>query len=461
MNECKQLTYQQRCQIEVFKRSGFSLASIGKMLSRGILTTFLLMFAGQALAQQLGDCNTGTYTMNDGSLLDISKTPTNIWRWRTLDGLFGLVNPSDANPTHPGAINLTIQAQTCDLISVGQQRGSRVAFEQIETDFASGNTQLRGRLVLPLAATEVPIVVVVHGSESSSAVQFNAWQRQLPALGVGVFVFDKRGTGESSGKYTQDFDLLADDAAAAVLEARRLAGNRLETLTIFGTSQGGWVAPLTATQTPVDQVIVGYGLAISPNDEDREQVLLEMKALGYSGADLTEADEVTRVTGLLMASGFREGFEAYAQVRKAYGSRPWFSKITGEYTGEILRYPALVLHLFAPIARRVENQGTPWGYDPMPTLNSLRMPQLWVIAGADIEAPPETTLNRLTSLKRDGRPLTILEFPNTDHGIVEFIETSGDRTATRVAEGYLRAVADFAKYGKLSESAYGNAIRVD
>jgi len=97
----------------------------------------------------------------------------------------------------------------------------------------------------------------------------------------------------------------------------------------------------------------------------------------------------------------------------------------------------------------------------MPTLNSLVVPQLWVIASADIEAPPETTVNRLVALKREGKPLTILEFPNTDHGIVEFIETGGNRIATRLAEGYLRAVADFAKHGKLTESTYGNAQRLN
>lgn len=426
-----------------------------------LVTTSVLVFADDARAQSLDDCNSGTYTMSDGSLLDISKTPSDIWRWRTLDGLFGLINPSDAAPEYPGAINLTVQAPTCDSINIGQRQGVRLAFEQIETVFANANVQLTGRLVLPAGANAVPVVVMVHGSETTSAVQFNAWQRQLPALGVGVFVFDKRGTGGSSGDYTQDFALLASDAAAAVLEARRLAGQRVESLAVFGTSQGGWVAPLTAAQTPVDNLIVGYGLAISPNDEDREQVLLEMRALGYSGADLTEADTLSRATGLLMASGFRQGFKEYSEARKEYGSRPWFSEIEGEYTGEILRYPALLLKLVAPIARRTVNQGTPWDYDPMPALNSLSVPQLWVIAGADIEAPPETTLNRLSALKRGGKPVTILEFPNTDHGIVEFIETRGKRTPTRVAEGYLRAVADFAKHGVLTEPEYGNAQRVD
>lgn len=420
-----------------------------------------------AHAQQhsaLNDCNTGSYTLTDGSMLDISTAPTGDWRWRTLDGRFGPVNSAEQIPTHANEVNLTIHAQTCDSISVassesGEQQGNRLAFEQIESEFAGDNERLTGRLVLPLNVERLPIVVMVHGSEATSAVQFNAWQRLLPAMGVGVFVYDKRGTGGSTGEYTQDFQLLANDASAAAEEARRIAGERLDSLSLLGTSQGGWVAPLAATQTSVDRVIVAYGLAISPNDEDREQVLLEMTALDYADADLAEADEVARATGVLMASGFREGFGEYARVRKAYGSRPWFSQINGEYTGDILGYPAPVLRLLAPIARRVGNQGTTWDYDPMPVLNALTVPQLWVIAGDDTEAPPATTLSRLSDLQRDGKPVSILEFPNTDHGIVEFVEIGGNRVSTRVADGYLRAVVDFARNGTLMEAGYGAATR--
>lgn len=439
---------------------------MSKIVRQSVLAgVFALAGMSAVQAQQtqaLSQCNTGSYTLSDASVLDISAAPAGNWRWRTLDGRFGPVNAADQIPAHPEERNLTIEAQHCDSIRIvsdaGEQQGSRLVFEQIDSQFTGANEQLVGRLVLPRNASKLPVVVMVHGSEATSAVQFNAWQRLLPAMGVGVFVYDKRGTGGSTGNYTQDFQLLAGDASAAVREARRLAGDRLESLTMLGTSQGGWVAPLAASnlvvpntvQTNVDKLIVAYGLAISPNDEDREQVLLEMQALGYQDSDLAAAAEVATATGVLMASGFREGFAEYARVRKAYKSRPWFSQIQGEYTGDILGYPAPVLRLLAPIARRLGNQGTPWDYDPMPVLNTLGIPQLWVIAGDDTEAPPETTLRRLNGLKTAGKPITILEFPETDHGIVEFVEIDGRRVATRVADGYLRAVAEFAK---------GNAVK--
>src|SRR6185369_14213067 len=99
-------------------------------------------------------------------------------------------------------------------------------FETRDVTFRSGDVELAGRLVLPPGTDKVPIVVLVHGSEDSSARDFYAQQRQFPAMGVGAFVYDKRGTGASKGSYTHDYPLLAADAAAAANEARRLAGPR-------------------------------------------------------------------------------------------------------------------------------------------------------------------------------------------------------------------------------------------
>src|SRR4029079_9606082 len=127
------------------------------------------------------------------------------------------------------------------------------------------------------------------GSEDSSAVQTYSLQRLLPAEGVGAFVYEKRGTGGSEGKYTQDFDVLADDAVAAMREARRLAGARAGRVGYQAGSQGGWVAPMAANRAPVDFVIVCFGLAVSVIDEDQQEVEMELRDKGYSAEDSAKA----------------------------------------------------------------------------------------------------------------------------------------------------------------------------
>ena len=44
-------------------------------------------------------------------------------------------------------------------------------------------------------------------------------------------------------------------------------------------------------------------------------------------------------------------------------------------------------------------------YDPMPVLQALRTPQLWILGADDIDAPPQETWRRLLKLRREGRPI--------------------------------------------------------
>jgi hypothetical protein len=95
---------------------------------------------------------------------------------------------------------------------------------------------------------------------------------------------------------------------------------------------------------------------------------------------------------------------------------------------------------------RYDNLELIWDYDAMPPLRGLKVPQLWVLAGADREAPPEIPLKRLASLKAEGKPIDVYLFPDTDHGIAEFTQApDGTRTVTRIADGYFRLLADWIK----------------
>ena len=105
--------------------------------------------------------------------------------------------------------------------------GPRIVLPALDTTFTSDGTTLAGRLVMPAGDATVPVVVLLHGAEHDGAHASNSLQRRLPAQGIGVFVYDKRGTGASGCRYTQDFDQLARDAVQALQEARRLGGARV------------------------------------------------------------------------------------------------------------------------------------------------------------------------------------------------------------------------------------------
>ncbi|MBB1471819.1 MULTISPECIES: alpha/beta hydrolase [unclassified Luteimonas] len=314
---------------------------------------------------------------------------------------------------------------------------TRMPQEIRDVRFRSNGIELRGRLVLPLPTrSPLPLAVLVHGSESWSAVDRQALQYLLPAQGVATFVYDKRGTGASQGSYTQDFEVLADDAVAAMAEARRMAGSKYSHAGFVGGSQAGWVAPLAASRGKAGYVVALYGLAESPLAEDREEVMSVLRARGHGDDVLRKARELTDASGEVMASGFTRGFDQLATVRARYAGEAWLDDVEGEFSGELLRIPAWLPQWLVRSMARGRDVGTPWHHDPLPVLASLQVPQLWVLAGDDREAPPANTLARLQELQAQQRPIDIVLYPGTDHGIHEFTEVDGERVDLRNPEGY-------------------------
>ena len=437
--------------------------SFHELIARALLAACLsVAIAGESKTARPDDCQIGTYRFSDGEIVDIARSDGGTFRWRKFDGTTGVLHKK-----HDGSWTSTLgwtdrpdghTAFFTDCatgeIAFDSRKAHRVAFDVTDTVFEGrGGIKLAGRLVLPQGKNPVSIVVLVHGAERDSARESYALQRLLPAENVGVFVYDKRGTGGSAGKYTQDFDMLADDAVAAMREAKRIAGTRCARIGYQGGSQGGWVAPLAATRAPVDFVIVSFGLAVSVIDEDQEEVALEMRLKGHTQEEISKALEVASAAEAIFESSFTKGFERFDAVRAKYRNEPWYKDVHGNYT-----------HFFLPYTEAELREkgkdfvwGTPFRYDPMPTLRAVEAPQLWILGEDDLEAPSAETSRRIKTLIAEGKPMTLAVFPHAEHGMTEYeVASNGERVSTRYASGYFAMMRDFAQNGQLS-GPYGSS----
>ena len=420
-----------------------------------------LVTASIAYAVEPPDCYIGSYRLKDGSLVDIAPSEKNTLRWRRFDGTTGALHKT-AEGNWSSTYGWTerpdgkrVSFADCDSgkIDFDGVPGNRIPLDVTNTTFSSHETNLAGRLVMPAGKDKVPVVILLHGAEHDSALTNYYLQRMLPAEGVGVFVYDKRGTGKSGGTYSQDFSLLADDAVAAMREARRLAGGRAGRVGYQGGSQGGWIAPIAANRAPVDFVIVCFGLAVSVIDEDQQEIEIEMREKGHSPDEIAKALEVGRAAETVIASGFTQGFKEFDAVRAKYRDAPWYKDVHGNYTYMFLPYSEAELRAMAPKF----DWHTPFDYDPMPTLRADTTPQLWILGGEDYEAPSAETSRRIKSLITDGRPFTLAIYPHAEHGITLFeTKPDGTRTSTRYAPGYFDMIRDFIRDGRLHD-AYGDA----
>ncbi|MEO0462709.1 MAG: alpha/beta hydrolase [Pseudomonadota bacterium] len=393
-------------------------------------------------------CAVGIYGEGSGAFVTITQGEQG-HRYSFSDGIIGRIGSAGAQiECGKGAVLLNQQVVW-----------NEISVRTTDTRFTSGDVTLAGRLLEPMDADETtPLVVYAHGSEPTGWIGKFRDPYQMLGRGISVFVYDKRGTGVSQGKYSQNFPRLADDLVAASREARRLAKGRFGRFGLVGLSQGGWVAPLAARQADADFIAIGYGLVADIREEDAAQVQQELSEAGYGPEVLRIAREITDVTARLAASQYKDGLEELAQIQRQYSAEKWYARIKGGFTGVLINTSV----------DKLRERGVPqfndldidWSLVPVEVLRGVKVPQIWILAGEDREAPVELTLERLQMLRKEGSNIAIRMFPDTDHGMWEYDQASdGTRDYTRVTARYYDLVADYIK-GQVG-SEYGRSVVVE
>lgn len=124
--------------------------------------------------------------------------------------------------------------------------------------FESGKNTIHGELLLPQQADSIPMIIFLVGSGANSShrtIYKDFVEQNLEALfldeGYGILYFDKRGVGDSEGKWhnANIYDR-ADDAKAAIDYLRTINTVDASRIGVFGHSQGGWVAQVLASLYP-------------------------------------------------------------------------------------------------------------------------------------------------------------------------------------------------------------------
>ncbi|HEX8703253.1 MAG TPA: alpha/beta hydrolase [Myxococcaceae bacterium] len=393
-------------------------------------------------------CRIGAYRSPGGELVSITRREKG-YRYVFLDGRAGYL--ADPNPL----VICTREGLDVKRDDGRIEKWAQVPLRHTRTRFPSDGVTLSGLLIEPVSVKgKPPLVVFVHGSNNTGWINGSFQDAYLMAAsGISAFLFDKRGTGESTGSYNQNFRLLAKDIVAGAAEARRLAAGRYGKFGLIGLSQGGWIGPLAAGPARADFLVINYGGIFTPLEEDFEQVVLDVLQTGVDAQTAAKAREVAEAAGEVVASGFTSGYERLAEMRRKYGQEPWFKAIKGEFSGRVLAATEAELRA---LAGKPDPLGLDWRFDSRPVLQALDIPILWILAEKDRESPYSLTAGRIGELQQAGKPITFYSFPDTDHGMWEFTEApNGTRTLTRYTDGYFRLVADWVT-GRTSPS-YGRA----
>lgn len=125
--------------------------------------------------------------------------------------------------------------------------------EEKEIQFQNDSIIISGKLFLPAGEGPFPAVVILQGGSSNvnahrSTSTYYAYK--FVQNGIAALIYDKRGTGDSDGNFSKStFDDFVIDAIQAIQYLKKQDKINSQNIGVFGPSQGGRIAALTAARS--------------------------------------------------------------------------------------------------------------------------------------------------------------------------------------------------------------------
>jgi pimeloyl-ACP methyl ester carboxylesterase len=157
--------------------------------------------------------------------------------------------------------------------SFSLRRAERAPLPYSHTDvmFQNGTVVLSGSLSIPSGPGPHPAVIFVHGSGAETRWGTSRFYAdQFARAGIATLIFDKRGTGLSTGDWRYStYEDLADDALAGIHLLASYDGIDPTKIGIRGLSEGGMIGPLAAARSPGS---IGFIIAAATYPESVWQI---------------------------------------------------------------------------------------------------------------------------------------------------------------------------------------------
>ena len=278
--------------------------------------------------------------------------------------------------------------------------------EERDLRFESDGVQLAGTLHSPVGVEGGPALVIVQ--------QTNILLRDFPlyaslietfnAIGYSVFVYDRRGHGESEGDPGfPGYMTLAEDAVAAKRAIGEEDAVDAGKVGFWGISQGGWLA-MEAAVIGDPAFVVSVAAPLTTPGEQMEYLAHNyVLAAGYGEEAAQRALEVRR----LVAGEYYRGEISYDSARSVVEEveeEPWFEHLQMSSADDL--------------TENVEER--PWieevDYDPVPAFKGVEAPMLFIQGGEDIDVPVERTLE-VAEEADSGEDVEVVVIPGANHGM--------------------------------------------
>jgi pimeloyl-ACP methyl ester carboxylesterase len=252
--------------------------------------------------------------------------------------------------------------------------GCGAPLRQTEFTIESPPVRLGATLYAPEASVPMPAVLLLHGSGPDG--RDNAYYRQLADAfgrrGIAVLIYDKRGSGASTGDWREaPFSALIDDAEAALRSLRQHPWIDSTRVGVWGGSEGATLAPLVAARAGGVAFLIVQAMSGVPFGEQyRYQAARE-----FAGSPSDSAAAIELVRAKLAYVRDRSQWSRYDSLARASAGRR-----------------------FAAYATPATEDAWWWRWyatksdvSAIPTLAALRIPTLAIWGAADVLVPADTS----------------------------------------------------------------------
>ncbi len=304
--------------------------------------------------------------------------------------------------------------------------------------FQNGDVVLHGTIILPNAPGRRPAVVLLHGS-GPAARPFGMWQYYLAHHGIATLVFDKRGSGKSSGNWqTAGFEELAADALAGVELLSKHPAIDPQRIGAWGNSNSGWVIPIMAARSPkIAFLIDRVGSPFPPDENVLYEIEQEMRAAEFGEQEITKALSLRRQ--YYEAIRTNQGWEELRRRAELVQAERWFN------AARVARVLSLSV---PPDAQTLDGLRKPLFFDPLPYWSKVKCPVLALFGELDRNVPTARAVPVLRdALSTAGNlDFTIVVLPRANHGLAE-VGQDGDQNprVRKYAKGYMDGIIAWLK----------------
>lgn len=290
--------------------------------------------------------------------------------------------------------------------------------------YQNGDVKLEGTLTIPEGKGPFPAALLITGSGSQNRDEeifghkpFLVIADYLARGGIAVLRADDRGIGGSTGRGTHPTSAdFAQDAMKGVEFLRTRPEIDPKRIGLIGHSEGGFIAPMLASQSKEIAFIVMLAGTGVPGDEIIEhQTDLIYRAGGMKGDSLQRILDDQRATHQLIkanADSAKIRGHLFAQTSAMYPGAQGGQALTPEQKAQV----------DAVVDRQMQALTSPWfryflTTDPRTFLRKVKVPVLAMNGELDLQVDPKQNLPEIEKALREGgdKDVTIKMLPKLNH----------------------------------------------